>query len=565
MTSSRISQEWFGIVLVLFLVGAMAAIGLAAEEYDSFSGVEKAYEQGKMDYQQYLMQKVDLLFSPEKLALADKATTTTMLKSGTPIIMEVQENWDNFDTNQQATLAAMFFRPNLDTSYVSLSGFFRIHYDTAGGEVVPLQDDNGNLVPDFIERTGVYLDSAQSIYQDLGYLPVPTDGTTGGDCLYDVYMTAISAYGATFAEQAADSPWNDYVSYIYLHRNFYGFPPNQDPEGDTIGAQKVTCAHELHHAVQLAYDYDYDNNLWWMEETSVFMEDVVFPEVHDNYNYLIYFFHDTETSLHTGIGYYPYGAFVWPLYLSLDYDISVIRSAWEYCRYFDPIYALDSALAPYGTKVERTFPEFTIWNYFTGDRSIPGRYYPNAADYPQIIFDQVFTSTAQDTIKPIVAPDGLACNYIELQVDSTDRGILELKVDGSDLVRWGLGAVFIAGELDITQKAVEVGLSPAMIYMPFIDDFDKVIVIPSVITPFLSDNDYSVTSIIYPYGDANNDADVNVGDVTYIINYTFKNGPPPLPVLESGDANCDGLVNVADAVKLISYAFKNGPEPCADR
>lgn len=62
-------------------------------------------------------------------------------------------------------------------------------------------------------------------------------------------------------------------------------------------------------------------------------------------------------------------------------------------------------------------------------------------------------------------------------------------------------------------------------------------------------------------GDANNDYQINIGDAVFIINYVFRNGPPPEP-LESGEENCDGSVNVGDAVYLISYIFKNGAAPC---
>jgi hypothetical protein len=62
-------------------------------------------------------------------------------------------------------------------------------------------------------------------------------------------------------------------------------------------------------------------------------------------------------------------------------------------------------------------------------------------------------------------------------------------------------------------------------------------------------------------GDANGDSAVDVGDVVYIINYVFKQGPAPDPRY-AGDVNCDDEVNVADAVYLINFIFKDGPAPC---
>ena len=63
-------------------------------------------------------------------------------------------------------------------------------------------------------------------------------------------------------------------------------------------------------------------------------------------------------------------------------------------------------------------------------------------------------------------------------------------------------------------------------------------------------------------GDANKDGIIDVGDVVFIINYLFKNGPAPNPI-QAGDANCDGLDDVGDVVYLINYLFKSGPPPCS--
>ena len=70
-----------------------------------------------------------------------------------------------------------------------------------------------------------------------------------------------------------------------------------------------------------------------------------------------------------------------------------------------------------------------------------------------------------------------------------------------------------------------------------------------------------VTEIQYIRGDVNHDLVVDVGDVIYIVNYLYANGPEPLP-LESADVNCDGIVNISDVVYLVNYLFKGGPPPC---
>jgi hypothetical protein len=61
-------------------------------------------------------------------------------------------------------------------------------------------------------------------------------------------------------------------------------------------------------------------------------------------------------------------------------------------------------------------------------------------------------------------------------------------------------------------------------------------------------------------GDADSSGTIDVGDVVYLINYLFKNGPEPNP-RQSGEVNGDGNVTVSDVVYLINYLFKGGPPP----
>ncbi|MGB8657622.1 MAG: dockerin type I repeat-containing protein [Candidatus Zixiibacteriota bacterium] len=61
-------------------------------------------------------------------------------------------------------------------------------------------------------------------------------------------------------------------------------------------------------------------------------------------------------------------------------------------------------------------------------------------------------------------------------------------------------------------------------------------------------------------GDASGDGIVNSGDVVYLVNYLFKNGPVPKPY-QAGDATCNGIVDSGDVVFLVNYLFKGGSSP----
>ena len=61
-------------------------------------------------------------------------------------------------------------------------------------------------------------------------------------------------------------------------------------------------------------------------------------------------------------------------------------------------------------------------------------------------------------------------------------------------------------------------------------------------------------------GDANNDSLVDVGDLVFITNYLYHDGPEPC-VCEAADCNGDCLINISDAVYLINYLYRGGTAP----
>ncbi|MCK4224324.1 MAG: hypothetical protein KAX39_04025 [candidate division Zixibacteria bacterium] len=61
-------------------------------------------------------------------------------------------------------------------------------------------------------------------------------------------------------------------------------------------------------------------------------------------------------------------------------------------------------------------------------------------------------------------------------------------------------------------------------------------------------------------GDANGDGMIDLGDVVYLINYLYEDGPAPDP-LWTGDANGDEVIDLGDLVYLINYLYKDGPPP----
>jgi hypothetical protein len=76
-------------------------------------------------------------------------------------------------------------------------------------------------------------------------------------------------------------------------------------------------------------------------------------------------------------------------------------------------------------------------------------------------------------------------------------------------------------------------------------------------------SDQTWSFYVYVCGDCDGDGKITVSDVICEINYLFKGGSAPVPLI-AGDVNCDGKETVSDVVYLINYLFKGGPKPCQD-
>ena len=77
--------------------------------------------------------------------------------------------------------------------------------------------------------------------------------------------------------------------------------------------------------------------------------------------------------------------------------------------------------------------------------------------------------------------------------------------------------------------------------------------------------DYSTIKYVqfwYSRGDVNEDEEIDVTDVIYLIDYVLRAGPELTPFLPMGNVNCDAAADLADVVYLVNYVFRDGPKPC---
>jgi len=316
---------------------------------------------------------------------------TPAVKCGFGISAYIFTHFNEFTELQQKVLKTLFSRPVTETSIVSDSGWFRIHYNLTTFPV-PQYD-----VHEFAKA----LDSSYVFeVKYLGYPPPPPDtqggvppDSAGGDDKYDVYIVALSGlYGETdFENEIAP---NRYTSYMQVH---YSFGSGFYTHG--IDAARVTAAHEFHHSIQVGNYLFRENDQFFYELTSTSMEEFVFNTVNDYYGYMGDYFSHPDRAFASNTGY---NLAIWNIFLKDKYGFDIIKRQWELMPSKRAVDAINISLLEHTSSFGKELNTFGIWNYFTGYRSKPDKYFSEAANYPLVnLHDfEINTPLSLTSIKP---------------------------------------------------------------------------------------------------------------------------------------------------------------------
>ncbi|SYZ73111.1 conserved exported hypothetical protein [Candidatus Zixiibacteriota bacterium] len=367
------------------------------------------------EYQQDLVGRLEFLrgTGPQPASIFNSAEIP---HCGTPITFETFINRNDLNAPYKMQAIQLSNRPNLPNSYASPAGNFLVHYTTLGSDSVyqssvDLIGPNGTAgadgVPDYVNKIGQIADSVWNFeVNHLGYPAPPSDGfyTAGGTSAYDIYIINLGStyYGYTPGDSAISS--QRATSFIVID-NDYQFPPYSNRPLD---AARVTLAHEFFHAIHFGLDYtEYDGppsdaKLYWWEMSSTWMEEMAYDNINDYYGYLPYYFGYPWVSLldfSAGYPLHPYGAMVFPLYLTQKFDTAIVKYIWFNCRDMGVgpnfLEAADSGISEISGgeyHLREAFAEFSMWNLFTGTRSsrAPAGYkFEEAVNYP-LIPDSLF-------------------------------------------------------------------------------------------------------------------------------------------------------------------------------
>ena len=296
----------------------------------------------------------------------------------TPLLKDVRRNWNELTPEAKEFFSRYEGRPTYEgTEWVVTYGNFAFHYSTDGPdeESVDDTDEDGNGIPDYVDMMAeIFVDEIYYIYHEIYDFAIPpSDGTIGGDGLFDVYISGAAieeeygedgggVYGFVAQEdEIGDNPNSNLTEiesctcYMVMRNNYDGFSDDEET------CVSVTAAHEYMHAIQNGYSSSMES--WFTEMCATWAEAFVYPEYANNFMYIIDHFENPDISLAQNDDHW-YSTWIFAKYLTEQSDDDIINGIYERCIEDWATTAIDDELAEnYNSDLEEVFINWIITNY----------------------------------------------------------------------------------------------------------------------------------------------------------------------------------------------------------
>ena len=517
------NRNVIGTLIFVFVITSFA------HNNETIKNITEAYQSELINYEEALLQKFYTVFDQSKLKSEYLVTSQSAVKCATHLVSEYRKNRTQL-SEQTRSIIDQFINVDLKKSnndkvqatYISPYQKFELTYSTSGGNAVPAQDLDNSGIPDYVERVAEYFDHSWRVLIDtLGFKEIPLNV---GE-YYQISFENMGAYGYT--------TWNGSSAgtEIVMHNTYQGFPSNTDPDGNVLGAAKVTAVHEFKHAIQFVYN-NWGEPGWFIEADATWSEDIGFDLTNDYYNYLgASQIRQPGRGLANGDGYEDNLFFH---FFTEKYGDDTNREIWERREQFnESVYSsVTNMLANYGALFDEAFAEYYTWLYNTGNRynpNLPG--FGEAADYPtSVICTDVDTLPNVDTG---CNRDALSANFLVFNSQQQNQ-FLQLVLDTPNGNNY---ASVITTYTDNSTNIEYYELSNSelldLFIQPKLDEIEEIVVAVVVTSVSGSNFDYVYSFDAFqtaefahtPFGDTE-----STGDIEFLVNVET---PQNLAIIDS--------------------------------
>jgi hypothetical protein len=332
----------------------------------------------------------NILLGYEKLdfgPIDGTAHALEILRHGNTLPLHIKNELIEFGFNFESQNVSHIRKDSSNLVYETTH--FAIHYDLTGTHAVNGEDINVDGIPDYINQVASVFEYVWSVEIDsLGYNAPPEDGLQGGSGLYDIYVANLPSqyYGLAYTTTGATEE-NACASYIEIRNNYDASWFQDKTELENI---QVTAAHEFYHAIQFGYNcYE---EIWMMEATAVWIEDIVYDHINDLYRYMNSWFIRPEKSLNdeTNGCTHCYGSFIFFQYISEHVGgHETIKNIWNHSKSYGnqdspkDFAAIQDALVEHSSTFQYTLSSMAVANRLLTPSEESDPYtYQEASDYP---------------------------------------------------------------------------------------------------------------------------------------------------------------------------------------
>ncbi len=219
-----------------------------------------------------LLVEFQRIFAPGDVPPALRAPAAGPAKCATALVREFAARRAELPPDLVERIDGYLRSPRAASSFET--EHFRLLFEVEGPDAVPpLDAAPANGIPDWIESVASWAETSWQTHVISRGLAAPAPPGVR----IEIAFREMSAYGYTERVDGATR--------LVLHRDFEGFPANDDPAGSAAGAAKVTAAHESMHAIQWAMS-GWTEGAAWLEADATYSEEVVFDGVNDYVRYL---------------------------------------------------------------------------------------------------------------------------------------------------------------------------------------------------------------------------------------------------------------------------------------
>ena len=475
-------------IIVLIFISISPAFSDAKGKSDSVSSLSSlytAYSYGLIDYETFMLYRFLSVVDPDRVPSHLKVKEERNIhKCATPEINDVQRYINFFSPENKKKIMEYLFdkqpvamkkrtgRSSTVERVKGIKGSWNLYrtenfaikwgdaeYDEYAHKGINPVDLNNNGIPDLIDKWAEYLEKSWEVEVNGMGLKKPKGSQEN---LIDVYIANTSSKKPKLesTDYAYTATYSGNIPYLVVN-NFLPNTHNDDTDQE-VGAIKVTAAHEFSHTIQFAYDRN--EAQWWQEASATWMEDEVFNEVNDYYQYLDKgaWSARPEIALTRANGEHEYGDVIWVKYLSQYYGGSkVFKDVWKLCEKYSALSAHKIFFEKNETTLSKAFKDFSARNATMKVSFIEGDHYAPVSTIMEHDTYPVIDERIESFPKP---PSYLGANYIKFT--NGNGKTLRVTFNGSKRyegrkIKWGAVVVKIDSnglpevndiELDSDQK-----------------------------------------------------------------------------------------------------------------